>query len=58
MLGAGHPIAITETYGLGAIGGDSSIASQSIGCTSRGWNDWDGQALSAATPPWVDSTAP
>jgi hypothetical protein len=55
---AGYPIAITETYGLGAIGGDSSVASQSTGYTSRGWNDWGGQALSAATPPWVDSTAP
>jgi hypothetical protein len=58
VLAAGYPIAITETYGLDAIGGDSSVASQSIGYTWRGWNDWGGQALSAATPPWVDSTAP
>ncbi|MGC2459496.1 MAG: hypothetical protein WA446_00745 [Steroidobacteraceae bacterium] len=58
MLAAGYPIAITETYGLGAIGGDSSVASQIIGYTSGGWNDRDGQALSAATPPGVDSTAP
>jgi hypothetical protein len=60
VLAAGYPIMITETYGLGAIGGYGWAASQSIGYTWWGWNDWGGQALTAelAIPPWVDSVAP
>lgn len=60
VLAAGYPIVITETYGLGAIGGYSWAASQHIGYLWWGWNDWGGAALSSelGTPPWFDSTAP
>jgi endoglucanase len=60
VLAAGYPIAITETYGLGAIGGYSWAASKGIGYTWCCWNDWGGQALSAelSIPPWYSSTAP
>jgi hypothetical protein len=57
---AGYPIAITETYGLGAIGGYGWAASQGIGYTWWGWNDWGSQPLSAELnkAPWFASTAP
>jgi len=60
VLAAGFPIVITETYGLGAIGGYGWASSQGIGYTWWGWNDWGGQALSAElnTPPWFASTPP
>jgi hypothetical protein len=60
VLAAGYPIAITETYGLGAIGGYAWAASQGIGYTWWGWNDWGSQPLSADlnAAPWSDSTAP
>ena len=60
VLAAGYPIVITETYGLGAIGGYAWAASKSIGYTWWGWNDWGGQALSAmlSKAPWFSATAP
>ena len=60
VLAAGFPIAITETYGLGAIGGYGWAASQRIGYIWWGWNDWGNQALSADlnAAPWSDGTAP
>jgi hypothetical protein len=60
VLAAGFPIVITETYGLGAIGGYDWAASQHIGYLWWGWNDWGGQPLSAelSHPPWFRSTAP
>jgi hypothetical protein len=60
VLAAGFPIVITETYGLGAIGGYEWAASQHIGYLWWGWNDWGGQPLSAelSHPPWYRSTAP
>jgi len=60
VLAAGFPIVITETYGLGAIGGYDWAASQHIGYLWWGWNDWGGQPLSAelSHPPWYRSTAP
>jgi len=60
VLAASFPIAITETYGLGAIGGYGWAASHGIGYTWWGWNDWGGQQLSAelAMAPWYNSTAP
>jgi len=60
VLAAGFPIAITETYGLRAIGGYSWAASQGIGYAWWGWNDWGDQPLSAelARAPWYASTAP
>jgi len=60
VLAAGYPIAITETYGLGAIGGYSWAASQGIGYTWWGWNDWGSQPLSAelGKAPWFASAAP
>ncbi len=60
VLAAGFPIAITETYGLGAIGGYGWAASQAIGYIWWGWNDWGNQPLSADlnAAPWSDSTAP
>jgi hypothetical protein len=60
VLAAGYPIVITETYGLGAIGGYAWAASQSIGYTWWGWNDWGGQALTAilSKAPWFSATAP
>ena len=60
VLAAGYPIAITETYGLGAIGGYGWAASQRIGYIWWGWNDWGNQPLTADlnAAPWLDSTAP
>jgi hypothetical protein len=60
VLAAGYPIAITETYGLGAIGGYGWAASQRIGYIWWGWNDWGNQPLTADlnAAPWSDSTAP
>jgi endoglucanase len=60
VLAAGYPIVITETYGLGAIGGYDWAASQNIGYLWWGWNDWGGQPLSVelSRPPWFESTAP
>jgi len=60
VLAAGFPIVITETFGLGAIGGYDWAASQHIGYLWWGWNDWGGQPLSAelSHPPWYRSTAP
>ena len=60
VLAAGYPIVITETYGLGAIGGYSWAASHGIGYIWWGWNDWGGQPLSTQlnTAPWFQSTAP
>src|SRR6202034_4024580 len=60
VLAAGYPIVITETYGLGAIGGYSWTASQGIGYTWWGWNDWSGQQLSGelSQAPGFQSTAP
>ena len=60
VLTAGYPIVITETFGLGAIGGYHWAASHGIGYTWWGWNDWGGQALAAELnrPPWYASTAP
>jgi endoglucanase len=60
VLAAGFPIVITETYGLGAIGGYDWAASQNIGYLWWGWNDWGGRALNAelSRPPWYRSTAP
>ncbi len=60
ILAAGYPIAITETYGLGAIGGYGWAASEHIGYTWWGWNDWGSQPLSAelSKAPWFASTAP
>jgi hypothetical protein len=60
VLAAGYPILITETYGLGAIGGYAWAASQGIGYTWWGWNDWGNQPLSAElnSAPWSMSSAP
>jgi hypothetical protein len=60
VLAAGYPIAITETYGLGAIGGYGWAASQRIGYVWWGWNDWGNQALTADlnAAPWSSSSAP
>jgi hypothetical protein len=60
VLAHGFPIAITETYGLGAIGGYAWAASQHIGYIWWGWNDWGNQPLSADlnAAPWAQSTAP
>jgi hypothetical protein len=60
VLAAGYPILITETYGLNAIGGYSWAASQGIGYTWWGWNDWGSQPLSNELNqnPWYNSVAP
>jgi hypothetical protein len=60
VLAAGYPVVITETYGLGTIGGYGWAASHGIGYTWWGWNDWAGQALSAmlGRAPWFASSAP
>jgi endoglucanase len=63
VLAAGYPILITETYGLGAIGGYKWAASQGIGYAWCCWNDWGMQmslavAIASEGPPWFQSTAP
>jgi len=60
VLDAGYPIVITETYGLGNVGGYGWASSRGVGYIWWGWNDWGGQPLSAElnTAPWFQSTAP
>jgi hypothetical protein len=60
VLDAGYPIVITETYGLGAVGGYQWAASQNIGYLWWGWSDWDGRPLGSqfGHPPWFHSTPP
>jgi len=45
VLAAGYPIVITETYGLGAIGGLTWVEKEHIGVLGWGPNDWGNQAL-------------
>ena len=60
VLDAGYPIVITETYGLGNVGGYGWASSRGVGYIWWGWNDWGAQPLSAElnTAPWFQSTAP
>jgi len=60
VLAAGYPIAITETYGLGAIGGYHWAAAHGIGYLWWGWGDWGGRPLSTdlERAPWFASAAP
>jgi hypothetical protein len=49
VLAADYPIAITETYGLGAIGGAAWAEQEGIGILGWGPNDWGNQPLTANT---------